>query len=90
MHGTVANFGTDSTHTFISDTCVPPPPVPRCMDENYLEYNPLATVSDSSCLTLKVIGGIDSTMFNYDSLANFMDYVDDAALTRFVCAFGPS
>ena len=81
VHGTVANFGTDSTHTFTSDTCVPPPPVPGCMDENYLEYNPLATISDSSCLTLKVLGCTDSTMFNYDSLANYMDYVDSCDYT---------
>jgi len=81
VHGTVANFGTDSTHTFISDTCVPPPPVPGCMDENYLEYNPLATISDSSCITMKIIGCIDSTMFNYDSLANYMDYIDSCDYT---------
>jgi len=81
LHGTVANFGTDSTHTFISDTCIPPPLVPGCMDENYLEYDPLATTSDSSCLTLKVLGCIDSTMFNYDSTANYMDYVDSCDYT---------
>jgi len=81
VHGTVANFGTDSTHIFTSDTCTPPPLVPGCMDENYLEYNPLATVGDSSCLTLKVLGCIDSTMFNYDSSANYMDYVDSCNYT---------
>jgi len=81
VHGTVANFGTDSTHSFNSDTCVPLPPVPGCMDENYLEYNPLATISDSSCLTLKVLGCIDSTMFNYDSTANYMDYIDSCDYT---------
>jgi len=67
VYGDVANFGTDSTHTFVSDTCTPPPPVPGCMDENYLEYNPLATQDDSSCSTLKIYGCTDSTMFNYDS-----------------------
>jgi len=81
VHGTIANFGTDSTHTFISDTCTPPPLVPGCMDENYLEYNPLATTSDSSCVTLKILGCTDSTMFNYDSLANYMDYVDSCNYT---------
>ena len=81
VHGTVANFGTDSTHPFISDTCTPPPPVPGCMDENYLEYNPLATTSDSSCLTLKVLGCTDSTMFNYDSAANHMDFIDSCDYT---------
>ena len=81
VYGTEANFGTDSTHVFISDTCIPPPPVPGCMDEDYTEYNPLATVSDSSCVTLKVWGCTDSTMFNYDSTANTMDYVDSCDYT---------
>ena len=81
VYGTVANFGTDSTHSFVSDTCTPPPPVPGCMDENYLEYNPLATTSDSSCLTLKVFGCTDSAMFNYDSTANHMDYIDSCNYT---------
>ena len=81
VHGTVANFGTDSTHVLTSDTCTPPPPVPGCMDENYLEYSSLATVSDSSCITLKVLGCTDSTMFNYDSSANHMDYIDSCDYT---------
>ena len=81
VYGNVANFGTDSTHVFISDTCTPPPPVPGCMDENYVEYNPLATISDSSCLTLKIYGCIDSTMFNYDPTANTMDYTDSCDYT---------
>jgi len=81
VYGTVANFGTDSTHTFVSDTCMPPPPVPGCMDENYVEYNPSATISDSSCLTLKTYGCTDSTMFNYDSTANTMDYIDSCDYT---------
>ena len=81
VYGNVPNFGTDSTHTFVSDTCTPPPPVPGCMDENYLEYNPLATISDSSCLTLRTYGCTDSTMFNYDSTANTMDYIDSCDYT---------
>ena len=81
VFGDVPNFGTDTTHIFQSDTCTPPPPVPGCMDENYVEYNPLATVSDSSCLTLKIYGCIDSTMFNYDSTANTMDYIDSCDYT---------
>ena len=81
VFGDVANFGTDSTHTFVSDTCTPPPPVPGCMDEDYVEYNSLATVSDSSCAVLKVYGCTDSTMFNYDSTANTMDYIDSCDYT---------
>ena len=81
VYGDVPNFGTDTTHVFQSDTCTPPPPVPGCMDESYLEYNPLATQDDSSCVTLKILGCIDSTMFNYDSLANYMDYIDNCEYT---------
>ena len=81
VFGTTPNFGTDSTHVFISDTCTPPPPVPGCMDNNYIEFNPAATVSDSSCATLKIYGCTDSTMFNYDSTANTMDYIDSCDYT---------
>ena len=81
VYGTEANFGQDSSHVFTSDTCTPPPPVPGCMDEDYLEYDPLATVDDSSCVTLKIWGCIDSTMFNYDPVANYMDYIDSCDYT---------
>ena len=68
-------FGYDSTHVFISAFCPPPPPVPGCLDDDYLEYNPLANVSDSSCNTLIVYGCTDSTMYNYNPLANAMDNI---------------
>jgi len=81
VYGTVPNFGTDSTHVFVSDSCVPPPLVPGCMDVDYVEYNPLATVTDSSCATLKIYGCTDTTMFNYDSVANTMDNIDSCNYT---------
>ena len=81
VYGTVPNFGTDSTHAFTSDSCTPPPPIPGCMDDSYLEYNPSATVTDSSCATLKIYGCTDSTMFNYISTANTMDYIDSCSYT---------
>ena len=81
VHGTVPNFGTDSTHVFVSDSCVPPPLVPGCMDIDYVEYNPLATITDSSCVTLKIFGCTDTTMFNYDSTANTMDNIDSCNYT---------
>jgi len=82
VYGSVANFGTDSTHAFTSDTCTPPPPIPGCMDENYLEFDPAATANDSSyCTTLKILGCTDTTMFNYDMLANYSDYTDSCLYT---------
>lgn len=41
-------------------------PVNGCTDPNYLEYNPLATNDDGSCLTLNVFGCVDPNAFNYD------------------------
>ena len=51
------------------------------MDEDYLEFDPAATVNDSSCATLKILGCTDSTMFNYDSTANTMDNIDSCDYT---------
>ena len=76
VYGDFAAFGYDTTHVFISAPCPPPPTVLGCMDDDYLEYNPLANVSDSSCSTLVVYGCTDSTMYNYDSLANSIEYID--------------
>ena len=81
VFGDVPNFGTDTSHIFLSDTCTPPPLVPGCMDPNYVEYDHYATIDDSSCITLKIYGCIDSTMFNYDSIANTMDYIDSCSYT---------
>ena len=74
-------FGYDSSHVWQADTCVPPPPVYGCMDDDYVEYNPLATIDDSSCATLKIYGCIDSTMYNYDPLANAMEDIDSCGYT---------
>jgi hypothetical protein len=76
VYGDSAAFGYDTTHVFMSAPCPPPPPVPGCMDDDYLEYNPLANVSDSSCNTLIIYGCTDSTMYNYNPLANSMDNID--------------
>ena len=75
VYGSDPAFGYDTTHVFMSAPCPPPPTVLGCMDDDYLEYNPLANVSDSSCSTLIVYGCTDSTMYNYDSLANAMDNI---------------
>ena len=81
VYGDVPNFGLDTSHVFISDTCPPPPNILGCTDDDYIEYNSLANTDDGSCLTLKIYGCIDSTMFNYDTLANSMDYIDSCSYT---------
>jgi len=72
IYGTVPNFFYDTTHVLISAPC---PPIFGCMDSSYVEFNPRADTSDGSCSTLIVLGCIDSTMYNYDVLANTMSLV---------------
>jgi len=73
IYGTDPAFGTDTTHSFTSDSCSP---ILGCIDPAYVEFNIFASVSDSSCSILKVFGCVDSTMFNYDSTCNTMDFID--------------
>ncbi len=44
-------------------------PINGCTDPNYLEYNPLATNDDGSCLTQNIFGCVDPNAFNYDPSA---------------------
>jgi hypothetical protein len=52
--------------------CPPEPDVFGCMDDDYVDYNPLATIQDT-CETLHVWGCVDPEAFNYDSLATISD-----------------
>jgi hypothetical protein len=72
IYGTDPAFGHDTTHVFVSDSC---PPILGCTDTNYVEFNVFANVDDGSCSVLKVYGCVDSTMYNYDSLANTMSMI---------------
>jgi len=72
ISGTNAAFGYDTTQVILSAPC---PPIFGCMDSSYVEFNPRADTSDGSCSTLIVLGCIDSTMYNYDALANTMSLV---------------
>jgi len=78
IHGTDPAFGNDTSHVFVSDSC---PPVLGCTDDDYVEWNPFATVDDGSCQTLKIFGCIDSTMYNYNPNANTMELIDTCVYT---------
>ena len=43
-----------------------------CTDSTALNYNPIATIDDSSCIAI-IYGCIDSLAWNYDDLANLDD-----------------
>ena len=53
------------------------PPIPGCTDDDYVEFNPAATVDDSSCATLHTYGCTDPAAFNYDPAATMMDLIPD-------------
>jgi len=55
-----------------------------CTDDDYQEYNPLATIDDSSCATLHIYGCTDSTAFNYDPNASINDLVPDCNYTLWI------
>ena len=60
-----------NTWTNIGQHTSPCPPVPGCTDSTATNYNPLATVDDSSCLY--GIGCTDSIACNYDPTATVDD-----------------
>ena len=78
VYGTNPAFGYDTTHVFVSDSC---PPIFGCTNPAYVEFNHFANVDDGSCSILKIYGCTDSTMYNYDSIANTMDMIDSCDYT---------
>ena len=65
-----ANFGNYTYHGFTISDCAPPPPIYGCMDNNFVEFLPVATVDTGMCLTPKVFGCTDEEAYNYDEEAN--------------------
>ena len=78
VSGTDAAFGNDTVHPILVAPC---PPIFGCMDSSYVEFNPRADTSDGSCSELVVFGCTDSTMYNYDSIANTMSLVPSCDYT---------
>ena len=68
------NFGNVAYSTVQNGiSCAEPDTILGCTDPIYQEYNPLANVSDSSCINIHIYGCTDDTMFNYDPNATIMD-----------------
>ncbi len=65
-----ANFGLYTYHGFTISDCAPPPPVYGCMDNNFVEFLPIATVDTGMCVTPRVFGCTDEEAFNYVDTAN--------------------
>jgi len=76
-----ANFGTYTYHGFTVEDCPLPPPIYGCMNNNFVEFLPTATVDTGMCFTDKVFGCTEGDAFNYDSLANTNILVDSCSYT---------
>jgi hypothetical protein len=57
-----------------TELCPPDPDVYGCMDDDYVDYNPEATLADT-CETLHTWGCTDPEALNYDSTATISDLV---------------
>ena len=75
-----ANFGTDTSTIYTVAPCTPNI-IYGCTTPGFTEYNPQATVDDSSCSTPVIVGCIDSTSPDYDSLANTMSIIPQCQYT---------
>ena len=76
-----ANFGTYTYHGFTVEDCPLPPPIYGCMNNNFVEFLPTATVDTGMCFTDKVFGCTEGDAFNYDSEANTDVLVDSCSYT---------
>ena len=65
-----ANFGTYTYHGFTISDCAPPPPIYGCMNNNFVEFLPIATVDTGMCVTPRVFGCTDEEAYNYNEEAN--------------------
>jgi len=71
---------TEYSGPIFTEPCPPAPDVVGCMDDDYVDYDPLATVQDT-CQTLHTWGCLDPESFNYDSLATISDNNSPCAIT---------
>ena len=62
------------------EPCPPIPPVYGCMDDDYIDYNPLATAQDT-CEVLHTWGCMNTEAFNYDSTATISDLNSPCPIT---------
>jgi hypothetical protein len=75
-----ANFGDDTSVVYTVAPCVPNV-IYGCTTPGFTEYNSLATVDDSTCLTPIILGCVDPTSPDYDPSANTMDIIPNCNYT---------
>ena len=73
-----SNFGTTFTSPqfLIPTGCTTTSPTEGCMDPLSLEFDPLAVIDDTSCVTPRIQGCTDPNSFNYDPNANTSEVIE--------------
>ena len=72
--------GTMYSGAVFTEPCPPVPPIYGCMDDDYVDYNPLATTQDT-CEVLHTWGCMNSEAFNYDNTATISDFNSPCPIT---------
>ena len=75
-----ANFGNDTSVIYTVAPCIPNA-ILGCTTPGFVEYNPQATVDDSSCVTPVIVGCTDPTSPDYDPIANTMEIIPQCQYT---------
>jgi len=75
-----ANFGDDTSVVYTVSPCVPNV-IYGCTTPGFTEYNPQATIDDSSCVTPVILGCTDITSPDYDPIANTMQVIPQCQYT---------
>ena len=73
-----SNFGTTFTSPQfeVPTGCTTTSPTEGCMDPLSLEFDPLAVIDDTSCVTPRIQGCTDPNSFNYDPNANTSEVIE--------------
>lgn len=81
MPGDNLTFDMDSSELFVMKDCSWEPVI-GCPNPGYLEFNPAAdSINPAMCITPRVIGCMDTTMFNYNFTANVPTMEDSCTYT---------
>jgi hypothetical protein len=79
-----ANFGSAAYSGVIYLDVCEDPMVFGCTDPNYVEYNPEANVDNETCVNLHKLGCIDTSAFNFDTLATIEEIIPTCDYTLII------
>ena len=79
-----ANFGSAAYSGVIYLDVCEDPVIFGCTDPDYVEYNPEANVDNETCVNLHQLGCIDTSAFNFDTLATIEEIIPTCDYTLII------